>query len=376
MDSSAEKEFNQEEAETQQTKCTDCGGLLNFKPGTKHLKCVYCGAENLIEGSEEVIEEIDYEQFINEKYALEEKQEITTVKCNSCGASTTLKPNIAADSCPFCDTPLVLSSGSTSTQLKPKGVLPFKIDQNTAVAAFKRWVRKLWFAPSKLKQYANNFEKLAGIYIPYWTFDSNTTTPYSGMRGTYYYVTESYTTTENGRSVTKTRQVRKIRWTPCSGTVYNTFDDVLVLASNSLPRKYTERLEPWDLPNLEPFNENYLSGFKSETYQVDLPTGFGMAKEIMKKTITATIKRDIGGDEQRILSMSPDFRDVTFKHILLPIWVSAYRFKEKVYRFMVNARTGEVQGERPWSWIKITLTVLAGLIIIGGIIYLIHEYNK
>jgi len=370
-----EREFHSEDTATLQTKCTDCGALLNYQPGTNHLVCKYCGAENLIEASTEVIEEIDYEKFISEKLQHEEKQEISTVKCNSCGASTTLKPNVSADNCPFCDTPLVTQSGSTSTQLKPKALLPFKIDKNKAADQFRKWVKGLWFAPSKLKYYAQHFDKLNGIYVPYWTFDSNTTTKYSGMRGTYYYVTETYTTTVNGKSQTKTRQVRKIRWTPVSGTVFDAFDDVLVLASNSLPRKYTERLEPWDLQNCEPFNEKFLSGFQSETYQIELPKGFELAKDIMTITIRKTIKRDIGGDEQRIITMNPDFRDVTFKHILLPIWISAYRYKSKVYRFMINGRTGEVQGERPWSVFKITLAIIAGTVIVGGIIYLINMYS-
>ena len=31
-----------------------------------------------------------------------------------------------------------------------------------------------------------------------------------------------------------------------------------------------------------------------------------------------------------------------FKHILLPLWLSAYHYRDQSYRFMVNARTGEV----------------------------------
>jgi len=156
-----------------------------------------------------------------------------------------------------------------------------------------------------------------------------------------------------------------------SGQVQNNFDDILVIASHSLPKKYTERLEPWNLSQLVSYNDKYLSGFRSESYQVDVPTGLNEAKEKMTPTIRTTISRDIGGDEQRIVSMNTSYSDITFKHILLPIWISSYRFKDKVYRFLINGQTGEVQGERPYSAIKIILTVLVVIAVIVGIILLV-----
>ena len=121
------------------------------------------------------------------------------------------------------------------------------------------------------------------------------------------------------------------------------FDDVLIPASKSLPEKYVRKLEPWDLPNLKPFEESFLSGFISEKYQRNLKEGFEEAKIVMDDTIRLTIKRDIGGDEQRIISMNTSIPTSQFKHILLPVYVCAYNFKEKIYQFIVNARTGEVQ---------------------------------
>ena len=144
---------------------------------------------------------------------------------------------------------------------------------------------------------------------------------------------------------------------------------MLVAASNSLPVKYLDRLEPWDLNNLVPYDTKYLSGFKSERYQVSLEDGFGKAKEKMEVVIREDIKKDIGGDRQQIHSLMSKYNNITFKHILLPLWISAYRYNNKPYRFMINARTGEVTGERPWSWIKITLAVIAGAAVIGTVYY-------
>jgi hypothetical protein len=176
-------------------------------------------------------------------------------------------------------------------------------------------------------------------------------------------VSETYTTTENGRQVTRTRQVRKTRWYPASGTVRDTFDDVLVLASDSLPRKEADALQPWDLPALVAFSDEYLAGFRTESYRVPLDQGFELAKPVMDETIHCTIRSDIGGDEQQVHGAETRWDDVTFKHVLLPVWISAYRYRDRVYRRLVNARTGEVQGERPWSWIKIALLAILVLIV-------------
>jgi len=356
--------------------CSNCSAKLKFEPGTGSLKCEYCGTINEIEISDEEIEEIDFNKFLNENDVSVEKQEIVTIKCDSCGAESTFDPNIVSDSCAFCGSNIVLSDGTSCSVIKPKSLLPFKVESKKAFELFRTWIKKLWWAPNALKKFAQLNEKLAGMYIPFWTYDSDTTCQYRGRRGDDYQTTETYTTTENGKSVSKTRTVTKTRWTSVSGTVYNKFDDVLVVGTTSLPKKYLERLEPWDLENLVPFDEKFLSGFRTESYHVGLKEGFDDAKLKMTKEIRTTVKRDIGGDHQQIRSMNTHYNDITFKHILLPVYISAYKFKEKVYRFMINARTGEVQGERPYSWIKITLAVLAGLAIIAAIVLAVMYFNN
>jgi len=182
-------------------------------------------------------------------------------------------------------------------------------------------------------------------------------------------VTESYSTTENGRSVTKTRQVQHTRWHSASGTVSNAFDDVLVAGSASVPERLLDSLAPWDLAALAPYAEEYLAGFRSESYTVALEAGFEAAKQKMEPVIEQSIRRDIGGDEQRIARKDTRYRAITFKHILLPVWICAYRFGNKTYRIVVNARTGELQGERPYSWVKIVLAVLGAIAVALGVFF-------
>ena len=171
----------------------------------------------------------------------------------------------------------------------------------------------------------------------------------------------------------KTRQERRVNWYPAAGRVWVSFDDILVPASDTLPRKYVDELEPWDLPNLTPYADEYLSGFQSESYTTDLRGGFNLAKDKMVPEIESKIRWDIGGDEQRIHSKTTVYQNITFKYILLPVWISAYRFKDRSFQFLVNARTGEVQGERPWSWVKITLAALLVISIIGIIVYFANK---
>jgi LSD1 subclass zinc finger protein len=367
---------NVSESKQYEIICKNCGAKLSFEPGTDSLKCQFCGALNEIEIDEtaraESIQEIDFEAYINGQVDTAPKIEITTVKCDGCGAETTFDPNVVSSECDFCGSPLVSKEAHTSQVIAPKSMLPFKVGKVEGNNLYKNWLRKLWFAPNNLKKQARQTEDLAGIYTPYWTYDSDTKTDYSGQRGDNYQTTETYN--EGGQ--TKTRTVTKTRWTYVSGRVARFFDDVMVPASDTLPRKYVDRLEPWDLENLVPYDTKYLAGFKSETYHVGLPDGFSLAKEKMEPVIRTDIRRDIGGDHQQISSMNTLYYSTTFKHILLPIWLSAYKYNNKVYRFMINARTGEVQGERPWSWIKITLAVLAGIAIAAGLYWFFGVYQK
>jgi len=350
--------------------CTGCGGSLKFIPGsTTHIKCQFCGADNEIPVMEgEPIEEFDFHEYLSKnKEMTNETTQVTAVKCSACGAQSTMPPNVTSSDCPFCATPLVVSNGSLCDVIKPKAVLPFKIERNKGNELFKNWINKLWFAPNDLKVYAQHFEKLHGMYIPYWTYDSDTYSQYTGQRGINYQTTETYTDSNGNR---QTRTVTKTRWYNVSGSVSNNFDDVLVLASNSLPRNITERLEPWDLENLQPYHDRFLLGYQTETYQVDLEKGFDFAQKRMDEEIRRLVRNDIGGDQQRIFSVNTRHSNVTFKHVLLPLWISSYRYNQKVYRFLINARTGEVQGQRPYSAIKIILFCLMIIGIIGGFIYL------
>ncbi|MEB4591456.1 primosomal protein N' (replication factor Y) - superfamily II helicase [Candidatus Thiothrix sp. Deng01] len=354
--------------------CEECGADLTFKPGTDTLVCGYCGHTNLIRQSTGQIREYNFEQALRaiEQGKLRPLDNTQVIKCPNCSAIFELKPNRNAGDCPFCGTPVV--TGTEQVRLfQPKSLLPFLITEKDARSAFDNWIGNLWFAPSALKDKAKRDEKLLGIYIPYWTFDSHTDTFYRGERGTVYYERQLVTVIVNGQPRQQMQTVPRIRWTPASGRVRLFFDDVLVGATRTLPRAILDRLEPWDLPNLVPYSESYLSGFQSEIYQIDLDEGFEEARSIMDSRIYNAVLSDIGGDQQRVANLQTQHSARTFKHLLLPVWSAAFRYNGETYRFVINGRNGKTQGERPYSIVKIVFAILLGLTVLGGLAYYMEK---
>lgn len=349
--------------------CEQCGADYRFDPDAGMLVCDFCGSTRPVAEQGPWgggLKELDFKAAIQNLLPLQEMEETRVSKCPNCAAEIEFDPDQHATECPFCATPLVTDTG-THRQIKPRGVLPFALDEKDARTAMTNWLGGLWFAPNGLQDYARKGRKMTGIYVPYWTYDANTASKYRGERGTVYY--ETRTVMRNG----KVEQVRvpKVRWTPKSGRVSRFFDDILVLASRSLPKRFTDALQPWDLSAMEPYSPEYLAGLRAEGYQVDLDEGFVEARTIMDAQIARDIRFDIGGDRQRIHHVDTAVSNITFKHVLLPVWMAAYKYRGKSYRFVVNGRTGRVQGERPWSAWKIAIAVVLGAIVAAGVGYAI-----
>jgi predicted RNA-binding Zn-ribbon protein involved in translation (DUF1610 family) len=352
-----------------QLTCEQCAAVLSYAPGTSELTCQYCGHSNPI--VDQPIEIVEHDLYDALQRGLDQApvDEAHVAKCTSCGAQFTFERAEHAGGCPFCGQPVVADTG-TLRQIRPSAVLPFAIRQEEARERVKGWLKGLWFAPSKLKDFGRTEGALAGMYLPYWTYDSHTETDYRGQRGTIYLEPVRMVRVVNGRRVADTQMVQKVRWQPVRGRVRRHFDDVVVLGSRSLPAWITDRLGPWDLHDLRPYTPEYLTGFQSEAYQVALGEGFENAKEKMRAALQADVAADIGGDLQRIERMEIRHDEPTFKHILLPAWLGAVRYGGKVYRLCVNGRTGLVQGERPYSAWKIAFAVLLAAILVGLFLYL------
>ena len=361
--------------------CDQCGAELRFAPGQSVLKCNHCGHEQRIaadggpwSASTKSFPELDLARGIADDLPATASQDVRSTHCTNCGAVVTFQGANHATQCPFCASPLVVDSGAQRT-IKPQALIPFQLDETTARKNLITWLGSLWFAPNGLLEFTRAGRKMDGVYVPYWTLDADTQSRYRGQKGVHYYETRTVTVNVNGKSERRTEQVQKTRWYPASGTVSRDFDDVLVIASSSLPRSLGEGLEPWDLSALAAYTPEYLAGLQAEGYTIALADGHQTGRVKMAAVIYSDVCRDIGGDVQRVDNIDTDYDNETFKHILLPVWMAAYKYSGKSYRFLVNGQTGEVQGERPWSVWKITFAVIGAAILIGAAVYGYYLYD-
>jgi len=352
-------------------KCSNCGATIKYKPGTDQTECEYCGTVNQIgnpAGKTKIVE-TDYRYFLDTNNLAEnEKEQIVTLSCGSCGAQSSLRPNNVSDNCPFCGTALVLKNGSTTTIIRPHYLLPFAFDIKKATEFYKAWLGQGWFTPNDLQKKATNAELINGVYLPFWTYNVETTTRYKGEMGEDFIEEEEYTVNTGGGTELRTRNVTNTHWTPTSGEVYNTFKDILVPASKSLAEANLNALEPWDLEKLVSYDDAYLAGFRTEVYQVPLPEGFAKTNSILENETASTVKNAIGGDRQRVESTTMHIDNITFKHLLLPVYIKAYEYGGTKYQIVINARTGEVIGDRPISIGKLFLAIIIVIGIAVGII--------
>lgn len=354
-------------------RCPSCSADQQFEPVDGTLTCPYCGRKEQIPQSKDQVVERSYEQYLQAPPGRQAAiaDGALEVRCDGCGAAVEFVPPQVVERCSFCGREVVAQPKSADPMIAPEGVLPFVVTRSTAVSNITAWINSRWFAPNGMTRLARQ-DSISGVYLPFWTYDAHTTSYYAGERGEYYYVSENYTTMVNGRQVTQTRQVRRTRWYPVEGTVSRWFDDVLVPATKSVSPQPLERLSPWDLEKVVPYQPEYLAGLRAQRYETEFPDGFERAKEIMEVQIREDVRSDIGGDEQRIVELKTSISGVTFKHLLLPVYLAAYQFKEKTYQVLVNARTGEVVGDRPYSLVKILAAIVLCLAIGGGI-YLAAE---
>ena len=286
--------------------------------------------------------------------------EAVEIECYHCGATTSMPPQTSDDRCPFCATPLPIDEAVMKRLWKPDYILPFKITEKECVDIVRKRIFKWWLASSKLKNIAlapNNFK---GVYLPFWSYDSNTYTEYQGECAV-----ESRTTHKNDDDKTKEDTITD--YYRVSGNVNVSFNDVSVSASLSLPETVINEIGDWDTKNCVEYRNEFLEGFFTEICQQDFRDLLDEAKKEMGYDIDNAIKKDIGGDMQRINTKKTEFADIKFKHLLLPVWVCAFHFNNKIYQFVVNARSGKIHGKIPGKKLRIAVLVLI-IIIFATII--------
>jgi len=324
---------------------------MQFDPASGQLKCPFCGQTAPAPVAEAPIPPHPLDAALAAAPQAALSAQALQVTCQGCGSAVVFEPPEVAGTCPFCGSPIVAQPQAADPLIAPDAVLVFKLPKAAAQQSVTKWLASRWFAPSALKSMAHPDRGISGVYLPFWSYNTDTHSAYRGERGEHYYVTEEYDEQDSqGNTVHRTRQVQHTNWYPASGEV-----------AHAVAGSHLNALEPWDLAELRPYEPAYLAGFKAQRYQLDLGGGFDQAKHVMARRIEQDVASDIGGDEQRIEEVSTEYANSTFRHLLLPVWVGAYRFGDKVYQLAVNARTGAVHGDRPYSVAKIAALVLVVL---------------
>lgn len=356
--------------------CRQCGAGLSFAPGQTALECPYCGHKETIPVTEAQIAEIREHDLIAALERLPHTEgwgtERRTIQCNNCGAVTAFEPGQVAGSCAFCGSAKVSERPGAANLIRPESLIPFQIPKEKATQLFRQWIGSRFWAPRSLKQLAE-LAKINGAYLPFWTFDALTSAHWTAEAGYYYYETEYYTETDSeGRTVQRERQVQKIRWEPASGFRQDFFDDELVCASTGLPGRLLAGIVPYDLTKLAPYEAAFLSGFSAEEYQIDLRQAWAQGQEQIERKVYQLCAGDVPGDTHRNLHVDAAFSQLTYKHLLLPVWIAAYLYGNRTWRFLVNGQTGRCSGEAPVSPWKVAAAVAIALIVALVIFFLIR----
>jgi hypothetical protein len=335
---------------------------MAFDPGRCALACAACGHARLLpaptpDAQAQALYEQDYEEALRRLAAREPSLQARVVDCPACGAQTRFDGHVVGDHCAFCTTPLLLDQVHVERLIQPQAMLPFALDRQAAQQVFARWVASRWFAPNALKRSVSQADGIRGVYLPWWTYDASTLTTYLGERGVQRQVVDNRGGTQVRRTV--------VDWTPAASVVPVGFDDILVVGSPSIPAHLARVLDHWNLDALRPPAPDLMAGFSVEVYRHGLEQGFAEARSRMQGAIDNAIRRDIGGDQQRIHSRQTVVDDIRFKHLLLPVWIGSYRFGGKPYRVVVNGQSGEVEGDRPFSVVKIALAAVLALMVLA-----------
>lgn len=336
-------------------KCPGCGADMVYDPGEGKLSCPYCGGTKTVE--KRVNAKRD---FLSERDEGEVEEGSTEYECPNCGGSVVIENYATTEECPYCGATNIVRKERLKG-MKPDSILPFCITRDAAFASGKKWLKKKLFAPTKLKR---NFkvEQFKGIYEPAFVFAANTASSYEGKLGEDYYVT-----VRRGKN---TYRELRTRWFFVSGGLNKSFDGVTIEAASNIDQAQMNGLLPFDLASAEEYKREYLAGFAAERYNESLDTSYGAAKNVMDDDIRSSILSQYRYDRVGYLNVSTNYFDIKFNYILLPVWVCGYKFRDKLWSFLVNGRSGRATGKAPLSVPKVLLTVIAVLGVVGVLIWL------
>ncbi len=360
-----DEEVINDKVETINYSCNNCGNEMVFDPESQTLKCSSCNHKIVFDNNFTDIVENSFFEAIQKENSLKISPNtlVNEVECKNCGATIVYKDNIFANKCIYCGSSNVLEH-EEAEYLKPEYLIPFKISKTKSNDLVNKWCKHNFFMNKTFKDNIS-VDNLYGVYIPYWTYDSDTTTHYTALRGVHYYVTK--TRTVNGKK--ETYQQVRTRWYPVSGTHQKFFDDILIPGVHNTDDINYSTVIHFNLEELVGYNEQYITGFYAKKYDLDIKTGWNDAKVIAKNELKYEIERRIGGDVVSALKMNTNYDNITYKHILLPLWIYTYNYKDNVYNFLINGQTGKIHGKYPLNWFRVIMVTIIAILCFISLYY-------
>lgn len=351
----------EENVNTETIKCQGCGSNMVFNPDDQVLECPYCGTKKQF-GQTIFAKEND---LMNGLYNSPQwtMEDAVVFGCENCGAKVVLKQGESAAFCPFCGTSHVRKTEELAG-IKPHAVIPFAFGEKKGIEYSVNWAKKRFFAPNKFKKNIKT-DNVKGVYMPCFTFDSQTTSYYEGRIGE--------TRTRVVGSGKNRRTQTYVVWRNIRGTFRNAYDDLLVSAGSKFSQKELEKVSPFGTNQSRVYEEEFLLGFMAYHYDSELSDCWENAKTKIDADLRNRILAQYHHDRVAYLNVSTTHENVKYKYIMLPIYVGNYKYGKKVYNFFVNGSTGKVYGKTPVSFWKVFFTVLGGLGLIGLIIYLLYS---
>lgn len=360
-------------------KCPNCGAPLKFNPDKQMFSCEFCMSDFTEQSVQQMYAEREAktdqaekaEQKANEQAKEQPKADPSSQKaqdeqavvytCPSCGAEVVTTASTAATTCFYCQNPVVLG-GRLSGEFAVDRVIPFSLSKENAIKKFMEMCKKKKFLP---KDFASEkqFEKLTGVYFPYWYVDeqkqANITAKGKKIR----------TWTSGNTRYTETSIFRLKR----SGNLV--IKNVFERALKSEDREMLQGVHPFDLSGAKPFAMSYLSGFQAEKRDIDKQDINQLMQKRIKEYCQQLLKDTMSDYTDIVTENYNDETDLeAWNYTLLPVWVVTYKYKDKIYPFAINGQTGKTYGELPVSKGKLALffagvaAAILALLCLGGLI--------
>lgn len=350
---------SEKQVETEIVKCDACGANMQFHPDTQTLYCEHCGTHKTIENVTGA-EEQDILRAFSECDGAENLDNAVLFLCDNCGAKVALVRGETAKCCPFCGTAHVTELDELAG-IKPNAVIPFAFGKEKAVEIVTKWAKKRAYAPGKFKKNLKG-DNVNGVYTPSFTFDSATSSSYVGRIGKRH--TRVVGTGKNKRTQTYTV------WRNISGYYNFNFNDILISSGSKISQSQLDKIGPYNTEGSVKYEEEYLLGFMSYRYEEGIEDCWGKAKGVMDRALRKKILSQYSYDVVDYLNVSTTHSNVTYKYVMLPVYVGNFNYGKKLYNYFVNGSTGKIKGKAPVSALKIILTVLAGIALIVGLYFL------